>query len=206
MNPRGARSTQPSPLSICRLKCLSQTTFAVGTIPFMLVAYDPRWHDRFLSVAAEIRAATGEPWEIEHIGSTAVPGLVSKPVIDLAIRVEQLCDVDKHVAALAAVGFVGITGGPRTHRVLVRQSVAGRTHIAHFFDAAQWEACNQRIFRDWLIAHPDDCDRYAQVKLAAAAEARGARDYTARKTAVIQDIVDRARAALSLPQVIAWDK
>lgn len=172
----------------------------------MLAAYDSRWPDQFRAAAADIRRVTGGHWLIEHIGSTAVPGLASKPVIDLAVRVEQLEDVDEHETALVAIGFVGIAAGPRTHRVLVRMSAGQRTHIAHFFAAAQWEACNQRIFRDWLIAHPNDRDQYEQVKRAAAAEARGGRDYTARKSAVIQETLNRARAALGLPQVDGWDK
>jgi GrpB-like predicted nucleotidyltransferase (UPF0157 family) len=172
----------------------------------VLVPYDPRWPAQFRSVAAEIREATGAPWLIEHIGSTAVPGLAAKPVIDLAIRVDRLDQVDEHKDALAAIGFVGITGGPRTHRVLVRLSGKDRTHIAHFFPAEQWDGCHQRIFRDWLVLHADDRVRYEQVKLAAAAAATGGRDYTTRKTAVIQEVVDRAREALGLPRMDVWDK
>ena len=55
-----------------------------------------------------------------------------------------------------------------------------RTHIAHFFEAHQWETCNQRLFRDWLRAHPDDRVRYERVNRAAA-------------------------AALGLPLVDVWD-
>jgi GrpB-like predicted nucleotidyltransferase (UPF0157 family) len=172
----------------------------------MLVAYDSRWPEQFRAAAADIRQATGQDWLIEHIGSTAVPGLAAKPVIDLAVRVDRPADVGENENALACAGFVDVAAGPRTHRVLVRMSGRERTHIAHFFAATQWDACNQRIFRDWLLVHSDDRDRYEQVKRAAAAEARGGRDYTARKTAVIQEIVDRARATLGLPQVDIWDK
>jgi GrpB-like predicted nucleotidyltransferase (UPF0157 family) len=111
----------------------------------------------------------------------------------------------EHRAALAGVGFRPIAAGPRTHRVLVRMSGRERTHIAHFFAADQWETCNQRIFRDWLNTHPADRAKYEQVKIAAAADATG-RDYTARKTAVVQEIVDRARAGSGLPGVDVWDK
>jgi GrpB-like predicted nucleotidyltransferase (UPF0157 family) len=96
--------------------------------------------------------------------------------------------------------------GPRTHRVLVRRRGRVRSHIAHFFAADQWQACNQRIFRDWLRANADDRLRYERVKRAAAEQANGGRDYTARKTAVIQEIIDRARAARGLPSVDVWDK
>lgn len=90
--------------------------------------------------------------------------------------------------------------------MLVKKRGLERTHIAHFFDAEQWETCNQRIFRDWLRAHPDDRVRYERVKRAAAADAIPGREYTARKTAIVQEIVDRARTALGLPLVDVWDK
>jgi GrpB-like predicted nucleotidyltransferase (UPF0157 family) len=171
----------------------------------VLVPYDPGWPERFRAAAADIRRATGTEWPIEHIGSTAIPGLVAKPIIDLAVCVPELTAVDEHRAALAGVGFLPIAAGPRTHRVLVRMSGRERTHIAHFFAADQWETCNQRIFRDWLNTHPADRAKYEQVKIAAAADATG-RDYTARKTAVVQEIVDRARAESGLPGVDVWDK
>ncbi len=81
-----------------------------------------------------------------------------------------------------------------------------RTHIAHFFDATQWDTCNQRILRDRLLADAIDRRLYEQVNRAAAVTARPGRDYTARKTAVVQEIVDRARASRGLPSVDVWDK
>ena len=172
----------------------------------MLAAYDPTWPDRFREVAAEIRAATGEDWSIEHIGSTAVPDLAAKPIIDLAVRVNQLTDVDRRATDLARIGFLAIAAGPTTHRVRVRMAGAQRTHVAHFFPAPQWEHCNQRLFRDWLLTHPADRDRYEQVKRVVAAATDGSREYTARKTVFVQEIVNQARDALGLPHADVWDK
>jgi len=169
----------------------------------VLVPYDPSWPEQFRAAAADIRRATGTEWPIEHIGSTAIPGLAAKPIIDVAVCVPTLADVDDHRAALAGVGFLPIAAGPRTHRVLVRMSGRQRTHVAHFFPADQWDTCNQRIFRDWLITHPDDRAKYERAKRVAAAEPA---HYTERKTAVVQEIVDRARAARGLPSVDVWDK
>ncbi|HVX47494.1 MAG TPA: GrpB family protein [Mycobacteriales bacterium] len=175
-------------------------------MPIELVPYDPRWPAEFEAAAAQIRAVTGRTWLVEHIGSTSVPGLSAKPVIDLAVRVPDLQDVDAHQHDLVGIGFLAIAGGPLTHKVRVRVKDEQRTHIAHFFPPDQWAHCNQRIFRDWLIEHPEDRDRYEQAKRTAAGEAAGGRDYTQRKTAVVQEIVDRARAALGLPRVDVWDK
>ena len=82
-----------------------------------------------------------------------------------------------------------------------------RTRVAHFFSASAWEEANQRLFRDWLRTHPEDAAQYARAKEQAAKDAAGgSRTYNAGKTAIIQQIVDRARTALGLPLVDAYDK
>jgi GrpB-like predicted nucleotidyltransferase (UPF0157 family) len=103
----------------------------------------------------------------------------AKPVIDLAIRIEQLADLDRNEDRLATIDYLRHCGGPRTHTVFVRRSGTRRTHIAHFFTPGQWETCNQRILRDWLLGHPDDQARYQEAKEAAAAVAQDGPDYTA---------------------------
>jgi GrpB-like predicted nucleotidyltransferase (UPF0157 family) len=172
----------------------------------VLSDYDPNWPARFEAAADDLRRATHAGWVVEHIGSTAIPRMPAKPIIDIAVRVETLADVELHESALKTVGFVPIAAGPRTHAVRVRLAGNERTHIAHFFTAAQWDTCNQRIFRDWLRNHPGERDLYAYAKRAAAAAAIGSRDYTARKTATVQAIMDRARSARGLPLVDVWDK
>lgn len=171
----------------------------------MVEEYDPRWPQLFEEAAAEF-AEIQSSWGVEHIGSTAIPGMAAKPTIDIAVRVQTLDEVDERFDDLAAIGWRRISRGPRTHLVLVKQQGARRTHIAHFFVGEQWDSCNQRIFRDWLLTHPEDAARYLNVKQAAAQLAAGGRDYTARKTAVVQEIVDRARSARGLQTVDVWDK
>jgi len=171
----------------------------------ILVDYDPTWPERCQRAAAEMSAVGPPDWVIEHIGSTSVPGLTAKPIIDLAVRVGSFAELDEYQSALRGIGWHPIAAGPRTHRVLVRVNGPDRTHIAHFFTPDQWDACNQRIFRDWLRAHPDDRTRYEAVKIAAAQESSG-REYTERKTAIVQEIVDRARTGRGLPPVDVWDK
>jgi GrpB-like predicted nucleotidyltransferase (UPF0157 family) len=171
----------------------------------MLEEYDARWPEHFERAAAEL-AGVEPSWVIEHIGSTAIPGMAAKPVIDIAVRVDSLREVEARFDDLAALGWLRNARGPRTHLVLVKHQGPQRTHIAHFFTAEQWATCNQRIFRDWLLTHRHDTARYLEVKKLAADQAIGGRDYTARKTAVVQEIVDRARAARGLPPVDVWDK
>lgn len=172
----------------------------------MLVGYDPEWPSRFDRLASELRRAGKPSWLIEHIGSTAIPGLPAKPIIDLAVRIDDDRDVEVHRPGLEAVGwFVG--SGVRTHRVMIREAQGVRVAIAHFFPADAWDTASQRLFRDWLLGHPEDCERYEEVKRTASANAAaGTGVYNAGKTAFVQEIVDRARGALGLPPVPAYDK
>jgi GrpB-like predicted nucleotidyltransferase (UPF0157 family) len=170
----------------------------------VLVTYDSSWPDQYQAAAAAIRAIEAG-WQVEHIGSTSIIGMPAKPIIDLAVRVQCFDDLDERLPELEAIGWRRIRRGPQSHRVLVQQDADRRTHIAHFFTADQWDTCNQRIFRDWLRASPEDRHRYLEAKRAAA-EAGPGREYTARKTEVVQAITDRARAARGLPPVDVWEK
>lgn len=175
-------------------------------MPRMLVPYDPSWPEQFDEAAAHLRAYGDPTWVVEHIGSTAIPGMRAKPIIDLAVRVADAADFERHQRALEAAGWAR-GSAVRSHPVMVRERDGAQTHIAHFFAAADWDAVNQRILRDWLRAHPADADIYVHAKCdAVAAAARGTSTYNDAKTPVIQEIVDRARAARGLPRVEVSDK
>ncbi|MBU1802046.1 MAG: GrpB family protein [Actinobacteria bacterium] len=173
----------------------------------MLSDYDPDWPRAFEVAAAELRNHGREAWPVEHIGSTSVPGLVAKPVIDLAVRVEDVTDLDGRSAALEDAGWLSLAAGPTTHAVRVKQSGSGqRTHIAHFFREEQWERCHQRLFAAWLREHPEDRDRYARLKQALASSGLVGREYTEAKTTLVQEIVDCAANARGLPPIAVRDK
>lgn len=172
----------------------------------LLVPSDPSWPLRFEEFATTIRAAGEDGWIIEHIGSTAIPGMSAKPVIDLAVRVETRERLDARLPELEAAGWC-VGSGVRTHPVMIRESAGERLAIAHFFPAAEWDLAPQRLLRDWLRTHPADAERYEQVKHdAARAAADEVSSYNAGKTAVIQEIVNSARAARGLEPVNVYDK
>jgi len=171
-----------------------------------LVDHDPRWAALFEEWRAELYQCGGSEWVIEHIGSTAVPGLMAKPVIDLAVCIDDAGEFERHRADLEGVGW-RIGSGVRSHKVMLREVDGVRVAIAHFFEKQDWATVNQRLFRDWLLEHPDDRQRYQKVKLrAAAAASTGYVAYNAGKTAFVQEIVDQARDSLGLPMVPAYDK
>src|SRR5690606_23468257 len=121
---------------------------------------------------------------LEHVGSTAVPGLAAKPVIDVDLVVADPDDEDAYVPALVAAGFELRVREPWWfgHRVL--RTLQPRSHL-HVFGLDSPEPVKRRIFRDWLRSNEEDRVRYARAKREAAAEANAAGEhgmqYNARK-------------------------
>lgn len=168
-----------------------------------VVDYDPEWPERYRGLKARIRDAVGAAAiGIDHVGSTSVPGLPAKPVIDIDLIVADSADEAAYVPALRRAGFVLRIREPwwYEHRVLVAQEPRANLHV---FSPGAAEPARHRIFRDWLRAHPDDRDLYRDAKIAAADEANAAgehvMEYNARKQQVIREIYGRAFVALGLP-------
>ena len=163
--------------------------------PLELVPYDPSWPQAFETVAARIRAALGERVvALDHVGSTAVPGLPAKPVIDVDLTVADSGDEPSYVPPLEAAGFRLVVREPNWHRHRMLTGDDPRTNL-HVFSPDCPEVIRCRLFRDWLRDHPDDLARYRDAKLAAVAETTTAgehvADYNQRKQPVIRDIYNR---------------
>jgi GrpB-like predicted nucleotidyltransferase (UPF0157 family) len=168
-----------------------------------IVDYDPSWPSDFAEAAEQLHEVGEGRWLVEHIGSTSVPGLSAKPIIDLAVRIGCFGELDDRREDLVSRGWLAIGRQPRSHRVRVREEQGRRTHVAHFFTTGQWETFHQRMFRDWLRIHPDDLARYQAVKLAAAG-GEGS-EYLINKRPVVLDIVNSARAARGLASIDELD-
>lgn len=167
-----------------------------------VVAADPAWPAQFEVVAAAIRGALGgRALVVEHVGSTAVPGLPAKPVIDVDLVVADPADEASYVPALEALGFALRVREPWWfgHRLLRGASPVSHVHV---FGPDSPEVVRHRIFRDWLRGDADERDRYAAAKLAASAAASAAGEhgmqYNARKEQVVREIYARAFAAAGL--------
>ena len=167
-----------------------------------MVEPDPAWPWVFASLEDRIRAALGErALAVEHVGSTAVPGLAAKPVIDIDLTVADSADEPAWLPPLEAAGFVLTVREPwwHEHRCLTLDEPPCNLHV---FSPDSPEVVRHRIFRDWLREHPDDRDRYRDAKLGAAVEANEAgehvMDYNARKEPVVRAIYDRAFRAAGL--------
>ena len=162
----------------------------------VVVPYDPAWPALFAAEAARIRSALGAalPAAIEHVGSTAVPGLAAKPVLDLLVGYPPGAPVAPYVAALVRAGYVhrGEQGIPG--REFFRLG-AVRTHHVHMAvqDGAFWR--EHLAFRDALRAEPARRDAYAALKRELARRFPHDRErYTDGKTAFVREVVARALA------------
>jgi GrpB-like predicted nucleotidyltransferase (UPF0157 family) len=133
--------------------------------PVLVVPYEDEWPWLFREQAAQMRAALGEvALRIDHIGSTSVPGLAAKPVIDVQLSVAALEPVDAFRAPLEGLGYVFRASDPeRTKRYFREPPGERRTHI-HVRRLGSWNEQFALLFRDYLRAHPDAASRYATLK------------------------------------------
>lgn len=165
-------------------------------------AADPSWPARFDAVADRVRAALGpRALELHHVGSTSVPGLDAKPIIDVDLIVADPSDEAVWLPPLEAAGFELRVREPwwQGHRMLRSGDPATNLHVFGPESAEPWK---HRVFRDHLRRDARDRERYASVKRAAAEQAnrRGetTMDYNLRKQEVIREIYDRAFRAAGL--------
>lgn len=158
-----------------------------------MLDYDPRWPDLFAREAARIRSALGElALRIEHAGSTAVPGLPAKPVIDLLLVVADTAREETYLPALEAAGYVLRIREVNwyQHRMFKGPDTDINLHV---FSAGCPEIDRMLIFRDRLRSHPADRDRYAAVKLDLARKKwKYVQNYADAKAAVIEEIMAAA--------------
>ncbi|HEV2735397.1 MAG TPA: GrpB family protein [Longimicrobiaceae bacterium] len=161
--------------------------------------WDPEWPARFAAEAARIRAALGvHAHVVEHVGSTAVPGLAGKPVLDLGIAVPDEAAADACVAPLVALGYAyrGPYGDDPRRRYYVRDAGGERVAQIHLYvlPAAAWD--EKLAFRDALRADPALREAYAAEKLRVAdavAWDKGA--YSVAKGPFVERVLREIRAA-----------
>ena len=163
-----------------------------------LARYDPAWPQRFREEEVRIRAALGERvLRLEHTGSTSVPGLAAKPIIDIVLVVADSADEASYVPALEAAGYVLRIREPdwHEHRCLVRRRELGHHQDVnlHVHPPDSEEIERQVVFRDWLRSHPGDTALYESTKRELAARHwKYVQNYADAKTDVVERILARA--------------
>jgi GrpB-like predicted nucleotidyltransferase (UPF0157 family) len=177
------------------------------TRDIVVVDYDPTWPSWFERLCAYLRTELGDDARIDHVGSTAVPGLAAKPIIDLDVVVSSEASVPAVIAQLESLGYrwrgdLGVTGRqafappddaglPSHHLYLVVED--NRAHQDHW------------LLRDFLHEDPASRERYATLKRANAESANRNIDlYVEAKAELVAELLARARAERGLPPVEYW--
>jgi GrpB-like predicted nucleotidyltransferase (UPF0157 family) len=161
--------------------------------PVSLHDYDPAWPAAFEREEARIRGALGDAaLTVEHTGSTSVPGLAAKPVIDITLIVADSADESTYLPQLEAAGYVLRIREPEwhEHRMFIGQSTEVQIHV---FSAGSVELERMVGFRDWLRTHDEDRELYERTKRELAARTwRHIQNYADAKTEVVEGIMARA--------------
>ncbi len=164
----------------------------------LIVEYDPHWPDLFAREADRIRSLLGSrALRIEHAGSTSVPGLAAKPIIDLLLVVADSAAEDAYAPALEGAGYVLRIREPNwyQHRMFKGPDTDINLHV---FSSGCPEIDHMLVFRDWLRSNAADRDLYARTKLALAQkEWKYVQNYADAKVVVIEEIIARARVDLN---------
>ena len=164
-----------------------------------LVNYDPRWPVLFDEEAKRLRAVLDPSLilGLEHFGSTAVPGLSAKPIIDILIAVRSLTDAQaSFVKTLRNLDYVYWAENPKQDRMFFVKGMppfgSGRSHHVHVTEP-KGEMWQRLAFRDYLRAHPEEAATYEQLKRRLATEHQMDREaYTNAKAAYIESVMQKA--------------
>ena len=165
--------------------------------PVMLVAYDPRWPRLFEhEKRAILEALPPCAVRVEHVGSTAVPGLVAKPVLDMAVALDDIEHAASCIEPLAALGYIYVPEfeAELPNRRYFRKDARPlhRTHHIHMYQQDHPEFVDFLVFRDLLRADAAIRSAYEQLKFELAAT-HGRAEYTKAKGPFIKDALTRAR-------------
>jgi GrpB-like predicted nucleotidyltransferase (UPF0157 family)/catechol 2,3-dioxygenase-like lactoylglutathione lyase family enzyme len=160
----------------------------------LLADYDPDWPSWFARAEEQIRGALGDTvLQLHHVGSTSVPGLAAKPLIDINLVVADTTDEDEYVPKLEAAGYVLRIREPDwyEHRMLRGQDPPVNLHV---FPPGCEEVERMLVFRDWLRSNEEDRELYARTKRALAEQKwKYVQNYADAKSEVVAEILARAR-------------
>ncbi|HKQ87130.1 MAG TPA: GrpB family protein [Candidatus Acidoferrales bacterium] len=172
---------------------LTRNDFALCKV--RIVDYDARWPGLYKREAAKIRAGLGNrALRVEHVGSTSVPNLAAKPVIDVLVVVSDSRDEGEYTSALNRAGYELRIREPEWHEHRMFKGSEPEVNL-HVFSKGCIEIDRMLLFRDWLRTHPADQNLYANTKRELAMKTwESVQAYADAKTSVIEAILARAQA------------
>ncbi len=167
-----------------------------GTVK--LVPHDPEWEELFRSERAKLQEIFREiVIDIQHVGSTVIPTIPAKPIIDIAVLVKSLKDAKKYTENIEAMGYqkkqenraerLFFTKGPEENRIV----------YLHIGDGGTDYIKDMVLFRDYMIQNPAEAERYAKMKHELMEKFSEAREkYTAGKDEFVQEILRKAKQSV----------
>jgi GrpB-like predicted nucleotidyltransferase (UPF0157 family) len=162
--------------------------------PVLITEHDPAWSDIFHVLCRRVARVVGDvAVAIDHVGSTAVPGLAAKPIIDMDVVLRSTADFPAAIERLTAAGYtakgdLGITG-----REAFSPPADASPHHLYVVTVDNPAYCDHILLRDYLRRHPDEAHAYGELKKAAADRFRDNRTaYTNMKGALVQEMTRRA--------------
>ena len=160
-----------------------------------LAPYDPAWPDQYAAAAAKVRAALGDAaLVLEHVGSTSIPGMAAKPIIDIVLGVAASADEAAYVPALTAQGYRLHIREPDWHEHRLMKGTDPKVNL-HIFTAGDHEIRRMVAFRDRCRTRPEELALYLDTKRELASRTwRYVQHYANAKAEVVEAIIARALA------------
>jgi len=171
-----------------------------------VVSYNENWPSLY-EAERRLLASYADFLAFEHIGSTSIPGLEAKPIIDMMAAVRDIDRCEDQLAHVRSFGYEPVETG-MVGRLFFRRSdtTIPLTYHLHIVAIDTWATRNERLFRDYLLRHQEATSEYGELKKQLA---RGTADdplaYTRAKTAFVQKVVDTERTSRGLPLVNVWE-
>ncbi len=171
--------------------------------PIILSEYKPIWKTNYLKEMAVVKEAMGSYniIRISHIGSTAVPGLIAKPTVDILVEIKDNTDTDRLISNMQLGGYRYLEQpeNPPPHMMFIKgytpEGFKGQVFHVHVRYSGDWD---ELYFRDYLLAHPETSEEYGKLKLELKNKYEYDRDgYTYAKTEFIERITKLARAEVN---------
>jgi GrpB-like predicted nucleotidyltransferase (UPF0157 family) len=164
--------------------------------PVCIIPYDVAWREQFQQLAQILRNVLGPvALRIDHIGSTSVPQLVAKPIIDIQISVADFEPLDAYRLPLERLGYIFRADNPERTKRYFRESPGQRRVHIHVRRAGNFSEQFALLFRDYVRTHPDVASQYAQLKIGLAQQYSQVEDrvaYTDAKSPFIWKVIAQA--------------
>ena len=172
-----------------------------GTVE--LFRYNPKWKQSFRREAKKIKKIFGkDALDIQHVGSTAIPGILAKPIVDIALIVQSLQKTKRRGKKLREIGYEIKKNDTKKGRLFFTKGPEEkRTHYLHVGEVGSGYAEDMILFRDYLRKHKGAARTYSLLKEKLVRKYAGIRGiYTAKKEKLIKEMIGKAKKSLHAPE------